>query len=649
MVIKITCKQLTIAVGLLIASFAAKAQMSGTYTVPGSYPTISAAVNALNSQGINGPVTINVNAGHTETVAGTIILNTSGTATNTITIQKSGIGANPVITAMPNGIQLTTSTAGVDGIFALNGADYITIDGINLAENSANTTPTSCMEYGYGLFKASPTDGCQYNTIKNSTITLNRNNNNIAGNVMFAGCAGILIINSQISTANTPVIVTSPNGSNSYNKIYANIIQNVNAGIYAIGYGNAPIPFTNADLGNDFGGSSAATGNQILNFGGATAATQPANGIQIGAQYNFNIAYNTINNNTGAGINHANVLRGIYVNNSGASASGTISNNIITLKNASSTSTMELIRTSAITGGTINILNNTLINCTHSSTGIFYGIWNDGTEANVNIKNNIFTNVVSSVAANTNYLISNTGLVTNALSIDNNSLSFNFTAPTSTATLYWINAGTANLNYGSYSGNTINNYASNNTGTHYMFLINPAYYANATEKINNNALVGGYQRTGSGGTTYGIYHYPGGSSATDSISGNILDGYKSINSTGSFYGVYDFGFPTAPYANKFIVNNSISNIRTNGLIYAFYNYYHNQSIFGYNTMMNDTVGGTAYCYFVSSTGTNQLDIRNNTLKNFVQLSPTSSPLSSASGPATVKMLSSRRSKTYAQN
>ncbi|MFN5942727.1 MAG: hypothetical protein ACK44S_06015, partial [Bacteroidota bacterium] len=425
------------------------------------------------------------------------------------------------------------------------------------------------------------------------------------------------------STANTPVIVTSPSGSNSYNKIYANIIQNANAGIYAIGYGNAPIPFTNADLGNDFGGSSAATGNQILNFGGATPATQPANGIQIGAQYNFNIAYNTIINNTGSGINHANVLRGIYVNNSGASVSGTIGNNIITLKNASSTSTMELIRTSAITGGTINILNNTLTNCTHSSTGIFYGIWNDGTEANVTIKNNVFTNVASSMSSNTNYLITNTGLVSNSLVIDDNSLSFNYTAPTSSGILYWINAGTANLNYGSYSRNTINNFVSNNTGTHYMFLINPAYYANATEKINNNALVGGYQRTGTTGTTYGIYHYPGGSTATDSISGNILDGYKSINSTGSFYGVYDFGFSTAPYANKFIVNNSISDIRTNGLIYAFYNYYHNQSIFGYNTMMNDTVGGTAYCYYSSSTGTNILDIRNNTLKNFVQNSATS--------------------------
>jgi hypothetical protein len=360
MVFRTTCKQLTIAVGLLIASFAAKAQMNGTYTVPGSFPSISAAVTALNTQGVNGPVTINVNAGYTETAAGTIILNATGTATNTITIQKSGVGANPKITAMPNGIQLTTSTAGLDGIFALNGSDYVTIDGIDLAENSANTTPTTCMEYGYGLFKASSTDGCQYNTIKNSVITLNRINNNIAGNLMFAGNVGILVINAQIGSANTALTITSPSGSNSYNKFYSNTIQNVNAGFYAIGFGNAPVPFTNADLGNDFGGTSAATGNQILNFGGATAASQPANGIQIGAQYNFNIAYNTINNNTGTGVNHANVLRGIYVNGSGASVSGTIRNNTISLVNATGiASTMEIIRTSAITGGTINVLNNT--------------------------------------------------------------------------------------------------------------------------------------------------------------------------------------------------------------------------------------------------------------------------------------------------
>ena len=624
MVIKTTCKQLSIAIGLLIASYGAKAQMSGTYTVPGSFPSISAAVSALNSQGVNGPVTINVNAGYTETAVGTIILNATGTATNTITIQKSGVGANPKITAMPNGMQVTNGTAGLDGIFALNGSDYVTIDGIDLAENSVNTTPTTCMEYGYGLFKASATDGCQYNIIKNSSITLNRVNNTASGSVMYAGCVGILVINAQIGLANTTLTITSPSGSNSYNKFYSNTIQNANAGFYAIGFGNAPVPFTNADLGNDFGGTSTATGNQILNFGGAASAAQPANGIQIGAQYNFNIAYNTINNNTGSGINHANTLRGIYVNGAGANVSGTIANNTVTLKNATGiTSTMEIIRTSAVIGGTINILNNTLLNCTQNSTGALYGIWNDGTEANVAIKNNTYTNVVSTVS-NTNYLLYNSGAVSNALDISNNSLSFNITAASSSGTLYWIYATAATLNYGTYIGNTINNFNSNNTGTHYLFYIAPSYYANATEKINNNALVGGYQRTGATGSTYGIFHIVGGSSATDSISGNILDNYKATSSSGIFYAIYDYGFGTAPYANKYIVNNSISNCRAGtGTFYGIYSYNHNQSVIGYNTINNDTSSATTfYPINSSSTGTNQLDIRNNSLKNLVQLSTT---------------------------
>jgi gliding motility-associated-like protein len=629
MVFRTTCKQLTIAVGLLIASFAAKAQMNGAYTVPGSFPSISAAVTALNTQGVNGPVTINVSAGYTETAAGTIILNATGTATNTITIQKSGVGANPKITAMPNGIQLTTSTAGLDGIFALNGSDYVTIDGIDLAENSANITPITCMEYGYGLFKASATDGCQYNTIKNSTITLNRINNNISGNVMYAGNVGILVINAQIGLVNTALTITSPSGSNSYNKFYSNTIQNVNAGYYAIGFGNAPVPYTNADMGNDFGGNSAATGNQILNFGGATAATQPANGIQIGAQYNFNIAYNTINNNTGSGVNHLNTLRGIYVNGSGPGVSGTIKNNTLSLVNATtSASNMEVIRVSAVTSGTLNISNNSLLNCSHynsSTTSYFYGILNDGSEANVSIKNNTFTNINSyCTVANSNYLIYNSGAVTNSLEINNNSLSFNYAGASSTGLLYWIVSTTANLNYASFSNNTFNNFSSNNTGTHNLIYVSNSFYPNGVEKIQNNSIIGSYVRTGATGVTYGIYNAPTGSTATDSISGNSFNNYKALINTSLFYPIYDLGFTTAPYANKYIVNNTISDCRANGDFYGITHGYHNQSVVGFNTISNDTTNGIGNLVgiFVNSNPLNQLDIKNNNINNLVQLSST---------------------------
>lgn len=58
----------------------AKAQLTGIKTIPGDYPTISAAVNDLNIQGVgNGGVTFHVAAGHTETISSVISLTATGT------------------------------------------------------------------------------------------------------------------------------------------------------------------------------------------------------------------------------------------------------------------------------------------------------------------------------------------------------------------------------------------------------------------------------------------------------------------------------------------------------------------------------------------------------------------------------------------
>jgi hypothetical protein len=60
-----------------------------------------------------------------------------------------------------------------DGILNLAGADWLTIDGLTLADG--NTVNPETMEYGIGLFKAGVSDGCQNNTIKNCSITLKQN------------------------------------------------------------------------------------------------------------------------------------------------------------------------------------------------------------------------------------------------------------------------------------------------------------------------------------------------------------------------------------------------------------------------------------------------------------------------------------------
>lgn len=85
---------------IFITTATSFAQLSGTYNIPGDYPSIAAAVADLNSQGVGlGGVTFNVAAGHTETITATIVLTATGTSADPIVFQKSGSGANPKITA----------------------------------------------------------------------------------------------------------------------------------------------------------------------------------------------------------------------------------------------------------------------------------------------------------------------------------------------------------------------------------------------------------------------------------------------------------------------------------------------------------------------------------------------------------------------
>ncbi|MBU3662207.1 MAG: hypothetical protein FGM41_03295, partial [Bacteroidetes bacterium] len=174
--------------------------LSGTYSIPGSYASIEAAVAALNTNGISGAVTFNIGAGaaYSETPTTTIVLgsanlNATTSITNTITFQRAATAtANPVIIAYA-GTKLASSTDSIDGIFAIVGTDFVTINGIDLLDPATNTTATTCMEYGYGLYKLNANDGANNNTIQNCVITLNRVNstNGVGARLNIAGSTGI--------------------------------------------------------------------------------------------------------------------------------------------------------------------------------------------------------------------------------------------------------------------------------------------------------------------------------------------------------------------------------------------------------------------------------------------------------------------------
>ena len=66
----------------------------------------------------------------------------------------------------------TAASVSPDGILKLVGADYVAISYISFIDPTSNTTPTTAMEFGVALFKASPTDGCQHNDINTNFFTM---------------------------------------------------------------------------------------------------------------------------------------------------------------------------------------------------------------------------------------------------------------------------------------------------------------------------------------------------------------------------------------------------------------------------------------------------------------------------------------------
>lgn len=164
---------------------------------PDNYTSFTAAINALNSAGVgqNG-VNFNVAAGLTfnePAILPEIIA--TGTLENPISFRKSGTGANPLVT-------ISGTTGSSDYVFKLAGADYVSFDGIDVANFGSETG----LEYGFWLTDTAMAGGSSNNAVMNCAINLSRANSNTTG------------VYSEAST--------SPNSSNHYQNISINNAYN---------------------------------------------------------------------------------------------------------------------------------------------------------------------------------------------------------------------------------------------------------------------------------------------------------------------------------------------------------------------------------------------------------------------------------------
>ena len=477
----------TLFIAIALFSLSGSAQLSGSYTIPGTISSIAAAVGSLNTQGVSGPVTINIAAGYTETTpAGGFQLNTvtGASAANTIVFQKSGAGANPLVTAYTGGVGTPSASTQQDGIWKFSGSDFITVDGIDLTD--PNTANPATMEFGFGFFKVGTTNGCQNNVIKNCVITLNRLNSGNGSGASPSGSKGIYLAQTSASAYTVSGNVTAFSGTHSGNKFYANKIQNCHTGIYLNGpdyLGYVP----HSDQLNEVGGLLAATGNTIVNFGGGAGfgngIAYASFGIYAGYQFSLNASYNVINNNDGAGQEPATSLHAIFASNYIAT-DVSINSNTITLS-CTANNGLSLRGINSITSNTTSNSGPAVININNN----IFPSYNSISTVNSIIGAVIFTNAFPSITSINNNLLQNINAAADLYNIISCPRASTCTINSNTITNLVFNSGsheliTSDAQRAYFNGNLVSG-VTHSSSSGGITGISGGFYANTVAATNN--------------------------------------------------------------------------------------------------------------------------------------------------------------------
>jgi len=348
----------------LLIPIVISAQLSGTYTISstGTYTSFTAAVSALTTSGINGPVVFNVSPGtYNEQI--TIPAITGASTINTITFQSANGDSSSVI------LNYNPTTSTDNFTIKLNGAQYLIIKELTLKSSGTGF---------YGMIVE----------ISNDTKNIKFLNNYFAGSVVGGMNSQLVYTKTNIGSTNfhnlkfennffqygNTAIWLSSNLSTSYAHdllIKNNIFFNQHRYGIFIGNFNNPLIEQNRIRKSNIGGNF----NAILINGSAAGFRIEKNYINLSANGIF------------AGIN-------IWGTNSTPSSNAIIRNNFVMI-NSSST----CYGISIHDGINIKIKNNNVLlrdTAFSSSTGVAFRMY--GSSGNFTIKNNIFYNAAQGLA-----------------------------------------------------------------------------------------------------------------------------------------------------------------------------------------------------------------------------------------------------------
>ncbi|MCC7503300.1 MAG: hypothetical protein IT229_12270, partial [Flavobacteriales bacterium] len=469
--------------------------LGGTYTIPGAYPTLTAAIAAYQGNCLSSSVVFELASGYTsagETFPLVINQHPDAGPTKTLTIRPA-TGSSPTITgALASG-----------ALIKLNGADWVTIDGSNSGgtdrsltiSNTATTAPV-------GIWISSLGDGAgaTNSTIKNCVINTNA--------ATTATAYGIAVSGATIASAG---------GDNDNITLQNNAIDSRNTGIYT--NGNAAVSAGGMD-------NRVVTGNTFYSAG----TVLPTYGVQVANALGASVDANTFNLSTTAGTApvaisiEANVSnttvtrnrveslfssntggyggRGIAVGTGTTNANITIANNFIAGVNGSNwtgfgnSSSMGIAlgmvgnstTITTVTGG-ISIHHNTVNlegNFQGTSTTvnkITAAIYVGSAASDLDIRNNLFSNsLVNTTAVAKAYAIYSAAANTAFTNIDNN----NYYTGGSQAVLGFLGADVTTLGalQTAFGGNTnatnITPVFTSATNLHLNIGLNPALNATGT-------------------------------------------------------------------------------------------------------------------------------------------------------------------------